>query len=81
MNQHRTKQIAKSLMLLAQIPSDDSLVPILGCGNENSNFEALCYWVEQQDKFLPKQDAGFHLEQLLVRLTNKFDEIKSVVTY
>jgi len=73
----KTKQIASSLILMAQLPDGDALVQVLGNGNESSNEEALGHWVEGQEDLLTIDKPDFMVEQLIHRLHNKLDAFNS----
>ena len=77
MTNRNAKRIASSINLMAQLPDGDSLVYVLGTGNETSNIEALANWVEGQSDLLSLEQADYMVEQLIHRLYNKLDGFNS----
>jgi acylphosphatase len=81
MNNKKINQIAKALNLLANLPDGDGYVQIIGNGDENSNLEALCYWVINQKDLLNTEHTSFLVEQLLMRLLDTFYRFNDVNSY
>ena len=77
MKNRKVQQVANSLSMLANLPTGDALIHILGVGNEASNQEALCSWVRQQEDLLSIDKPDYMVEQLMHRLHSKLNSFSS----
>ena len=77
MTNQKTKRIANSINLIAHLPEGDSLVYLLGTGDESNNLDALTSWVDQQSDLLTIEQPHFMIEQLTHRLQNKIHDMNS----
>jgi hypothetical protein len=67
------RNITAALMRIFNIPPDNSLVCLIGCGHERNNSEALEYWVTKELKKFPS-DIGDQLDYLYARFRCEFAE-------
>ena len=81
MNDVKCEQISNSINLVAQLPKGDSLVHLIGTGEEKSNFEALTNWIQQQEDLLEIESSERRVERLIERLRNKVNSFTEQFGY